>query len=100
MEQALAGLNWQGIQSTSDEAPGLLASVEPHLGAHHSPDLFHGQHALGKAVAGPIAPQQRAAAPAATKAQERLEHGHGQLQGAGDAPAQRGPGRPPKPFLG
>jgi hypothetical protein len=43
MEQALAGLNCQVIQATSDEAPGLLASVDRHLGAHHAPDLFHGQ---------------------------------------------------------
>src|SRR5215831_3038202 len=55
MEQALAGLNCQVIQSTSDEAPGLLAYVEHHLGAHHSPDLFHVQHELVKAVCGPMA---------------------------------------------
>lgn len=96
MEQALAGLNCQVIQSTSDEAPGLLAYVEHHLGAHHSPDLFHVQHELVKAVAGPLATKQRAAAKAATKAQERLAQGQGQLQGAGDAPAKRRPGRPPK----
>jgi hypothetical protein len=41
MEQALVGLTCRVIQSTSDEAPGLLAYVEQHLGAHHSPDLFH-----------------------------------------------------------
>ena len=41
MEQALAGLNCRVIQSTSDEAPGLLAYVEQRLGAPHSPDLFH-----------------------------------------------------------
>ena len=51
MEKALSGLNCQVIQSTSDEAPGLLAYVEHHLGAHHSPDLFHVQHELVKAVA-------------------------------------------------
>lgn len=96
MEQALAGLNCQVIQSTSDEAPGLLAYVEHHLGAHHSPDLFHVQHELVKAVCGPMATKQRAAAKAATEAQERLAQGHGQLQGAGDAPAKREPGRPPK----
>jgi len=45
-EKALAGLNCQGMQSTSDEAPGLLASVEHHLGAHHSPDLFQVQQEL------------------------------------------------------
>src|SRR3989440_7870840 len=98
MEQALSGLNCQVIQSTSDEAPGLLAYVEHHLGAHHSPDLFHVQHELVKAVSGPMATKQRAAAKAATAAQERLEQGQGPLQGAGDAPEKRGrvaPQRPP-----
>src|SRR2546422_9435613 len=41
MAPALAGLNCKVIQATSDEAPGLLAYVAHHLGAHHSPDLFH-----------------------------------------------------------
>ena len=44
LEQALAGLHCRVIQSTSDEAPGLLAYVEHYLEAHHSPDLFHVQH--------------------------------------------------------
>lgn len=96
MEQALAGLNCQVIQSTSDEAPGLLAYVAHHLGAHHSPDLFHGQHALVQAVSGPMAAKQRAAAKAATEAQERFEQGQRHVQGVGDAPQKRGPGRPPK----
>ena len=96
MEQALAGLNCQVIQSTSDEAPGLLAYVEHHLGAHHSPDLFHVQHELVKAVSGPMATKQRAAAKVASEAQARVEHMQGQLQGAGDAPHKRGPGRPPR----
>lgn len=96
MEQALAGLNCQVMQSTSDEAPGLLAYVEHHLGAHHSPDLFHVQHELVKAVSGPMATKQRAAAKAASEAQERVEHRQGQLQGTGDTPHKRGPGRPPR----
>jgi hypothetical protein len=96
MEQALAGLHGQVIQSTSEEAPGLLAYVEHHLGAHHSPDFFHVQHELVKAVGGPMATKQRAAAKAVAAAQEQLEQGQGQLQGAGDAPDKRGPGRPPK----
>src|SRR5262245_65644039 len=95
MEQALAGLNCQVMQSTSDEAPGLLAYVEHALGVHHSPDLFQVQHELVKAVCGPMATKQRAAGKAATEAQERRERGQAQLQGAGDAPAKRGPGRPP-----
>ena len=96
MEQALTGLNCKVIQSTSDEAPGLLAYVEHHLGAHHSPDLFHVQHELVKAVSGALATKQRAAEKAATEAQARLEQRQAQLQHPSDAPAKRGPGRPPK----
>jgi len=95
MEKALSGLHCQVMQSTSDEAPGLLAYVAHHLGAHHSPDLFHVQHELVKAVAGPMATKQRAAAKAACEAQERLEQVQGQLQESADAPHKRGPARPP-----
>jgi hypothetical protein len=91
METALAGLNCQVIQSTSDEAPGLLAYVEHHLGAHHSPDLFHVQHEWVKAVSGPLATKQRAAAKAASEVQERRAQVQGQLT---QAPHKRGPGRP------
>ena len=44
MEQALAGCNCRVIPSTSDEAPGLLAYVAHHLGAHHAPDICHVPH--------------------------------------------------------
>lgn len=82
MEQALKGLNCRVLQSTSDEAPGLLAYVANHLDAHHSPDLFHMQHELVKAVSGPLATKQRAAIKAVAEAQERLEQGqaHEQLE--------------------
>src|SRR5258705_2183492 len=94
MAPALAALNCQGIQSTSDEAPGLLAYVEHYLGAHHSPDLFHVQHELVKAVSGPMATKQRAASKAATEAQETLEQVQGQLQSAGGEPQNHRPGPP------
>jgi transposase len=96
MEQALSGLNCRVIQSTSDEAPGLLAYVEHHLGAHHSPDLFHVQHELSKAVSAPLAVKQRAAAKAVTQAEETLKRVHAALDNANGEPAQRGPGRPSK----
>ena len=96
MEQALAGLNCQVMQSTSDEAPGLLAYVEHHLGAHHSPDLFHVQHELSKAVSAPMALKQRAAAKAVTQAEETLKRVQEHLDKANDEPDKRGPGRPPK----
>ena len=96
MEPALAQLNCQGIQSTSDEAPGLLAYVEQYLEAHHSPDLFHGQHALSKAVSAPMATKERAAPKVVGEAREQLEQSQAYQQSAGDEPEQRGPGRPPK----
>src|SRR5215475_5533066 len=70
MEQALSGLNCRVIQSTSDEAPGLLAYVEQHLRAHHSPDLYHVQQELSKAVTAPLAVTPRAAAQAVAQAEE------------------------------
>ena len=96
MEQALSGLNCRVMQSTSDEAPGLLAYVEHHLGAHHSPDLFHVQHELSKAVSASMAVKQRAAAKAVTQAEETLKRVHAALDHANGEPAKRGPGRPPK----
>ena len=96
MAPALAQLNCHVIQSTSDEAPGLLAYVEHYLEAHHSPDLFHVQHELVKAVSGPMATKERAAHKAATEAQEQLEQMPTHLQPARNEPQKRGPGRPPK----
>ena len=96
MEQALSGLNCQVIQSTSDEAPGLLADVEHHLGAHHSPDLFHVQQELVKAASGPLATKQRAAAKAASEARERLEQASEPVDSPDGEPQKRGPGRPSK----
>jgi DNA-binding XRE family transcriptional regulator len=95
MAPALAALNCQVIQSTSDEAPGLLAYVEHPLGAHHSPDIFHVQHELVKAVSGPLATKQRAAIKAATAAQQRLDQAQGPLPGAGDEPQPQGPAHAP-----
>jgi hypothetical protein len=96
MAPALAQLNCRVIQSTSDEAPGLLAYVEHYLEAHHSPDLFHVQHELVKAVSGPMATKERVAHKAVTEAQEQLERLQTDPQNAGDEPEKRCPGRPPK----
>jgi Family of unknown function (DUF6399) len=96
MAPALAPLHGRVIQSTSDEAPGLLASVEHYLEAHHSPDLFHVQHELVTAVSGPMATKERAAHQAVTAAREQLARLQTNPPSAGDEPAKRGPGRPPK----
>jgi len=96
MAQALEGLNCRVIQATSDEAPGLLAYVAQHLGAPHSPDLFHVQHELSKAVTAPRAVKQRAAAKAVAQAEETLNRVQERLDYTNGEPVRRGPGRPPK----
>jgi Family of unknown function (DUF6399) len=70
--------------------------VEHYLEAHHSPDLFHVQHELVKAVSGPMATKERAAHKALSEARDQLEQVQAYQQSAGDEPAKRGPGRPPK----
>jgi len=96
MAPALAPLNCRVIQSTSDEAPGLLAYVEHYLEAHHSPDLFHVQHELVKAVSGPMATKERAAHKAVTEATEQLQRLQSDAKRAGDEPKERHSGRSPK----
>jgi hypothetical protein len=96
MAPALAPLNCRVIQSTSDEAPGLLAYVAHYLEAHHSPDLFHVQHELVKAVSGPMATKERAAHKAISEATEQLERLQTHSISTDDEPEKRGPGRPPK----
>src|SRR5262245_24460448 len=96
MERALSGLNCRVMQSTSDEAPGLLAYVEHHLGAHHSPDLFHVQHELSKAISAPLATKQRAAAKVVVQAEETRHRVQERVHTTPGEPYKRGPGRPPK----
>src|ERR1700745_1816268 len=91
MEPALAQFNCRVIQSTSDEAPGLLAYIEHYLEAHHSPDLFHVQHELVKAVSGPMATKERAAQKAVSEATEQLARLQSDPQSAGDEPAKHRP---------
>nr|AFS60661.1 unknown protein [bacterium symbiont of Theonella swinhoei pTSMAC1] len=96
MAPALQQLNCRVIQSTSDEASGLLAYVEHHLEAHHSPDLFHVQHEVSKAVCAPMATKERATDKAVIEAQEQLERVKAHLQSTHNEPGKCGPGRPPK----
>ena len=96
MAPALAQFNGRVIQSTRDEASGLLAYVAHDLEAHHSPDLFHVQHELVKAVSGPMATKERASHKALTATQEPLQRVQSDPPSADDEPEKRGPGRPPK----
>jgi hypothetical protein len=70
--------------------------VEHYLEAHHSPDVFHVQHELVKAVSGPMATKERAAHQAVTEAREQLERLQTAPESAGDEPEKRRPGHFPK----
>jgi hypothetical protein len=56
-------------QVTSDEAKALIAHAEKHLGAQHSPDLFHVQHETVQATGLALAGQTRRAHQAVADAQ-------------------------------
>ena len=85
------------IQWTSDEAPGLLAYVEHHLAARHSPDIFHVRHELGRAVS---APNSHRAAGCSIRPWPRrkrtLTRIHEHLARANDELRRRGPRRSPE----
>jgi hypothetical protein len=96
MAPALAQLNCEVMQSASDEAPGILASVAHQLGAHHSPDVFPVQHERSKAVCAPMATTERAAGKALTEAKEQRDHAQARRECTGNQAEKRSPGRPPK----
>jgi len=70
LDERLAGWSVTVIQVASDEAKALIAHAEGHLGAHHSPDLFHVQQDLVHATSLALAGQTRRAHQAATDAQQ------------------------------
>jgi hypothetical protein len=63
---------------------------------HRSPDLFHVQHELSKAVSAPLAAKQRAAAKVVVQAEETLQRVQERFHNTPGEPHKRGPGRPPK----
>jgi hypothetical protein len=73
LQTSLVGLKVTVIQGTSDGAPALHRHVEVELGAHHSPDLFHGQHEVSKATSLCLARKVQQAAAAVATAQTRCE---------------------------
>ena len=90
---AIEGLQVRVIQSTSDEAKGLVAHVRAGLGAHHSPDLFHGQQELSRATSVALAGQVRSAEQRVEGAQASVAHATEQARAW--AERTHGPGRPP-----
>ena len=61
LDQRLVGWSVTVCQVASDEAKALIAHAEQCLGVHHSPDLFHVQHATVQATSLMLANQTRSA---------------------------------------
>jgi len=73
MEASIDGLPIEIIQGTSDEAKALCRHIEKDLGAHQSPDLFHVQHTVSKAMSAPLARQVRTAEKAVEAAHKAVK---------------------------
>ncbi len=95
MKEAMAGLKVEVSQSTSDEGKGVVAYAEKLLGVHHSPDLFHVQQELSRAVAPAAAAKLRAGERAVDEAEKDLVAIRLEAKRYLDELASRGPGRPP-----
>jgi hypothetical protein len=90
--EGLAGLSVTVRQIVGDCAKGLVAHAQQGLGVPHSPDLFHAQHELTKALAPRLAAATREARRWLEQAQE---HQTATQEAAATAVTQpRGPGRP------
>ena len=93
LREATKGLPLKVIQSTSDEGKGIVRHTQEHLGAHHSPDVFHVQHELVKGTSVALRNRKKRAqkevAEAAAELNRKQELKQSYLTG------KRGRGRPP-----
>ncbi len=71
--QKLAALPVTVCQVTSDAAKAIIAHAEAHLGAHHSPDLFHVQYDTVRASSAALASQTTAAVRELEKSQQKID---------------------------
>lgn len=94
MQDALSDLPVSIIQVTSDEAKALKRHTKVELGAHHSPDLFHGLHEIGKGIFLPLSSQIDRAKEVHDKAVQEAQRLLKERQDLENQPRHR-PGRPP-----
>ena len=94
LQSALGELPVEVIEVTSDAAKGLCRHVKTDLGAHSSPDLFHVQHEVAKAMSLNLARQVKQAEQALAAATDERERAH-RTEAAYRAQCPRPLGRPP-----
>ncbi len=68
----LAPLPITVCQVVSDQAKALIHYAEVHLGAHHSPDLFHVQQETSRGLSLPLASQRRRVEERLSKTQAKV----------------------------
>ena len=91
--EATKDMKLKVIQSTSDEGKGILRHTREHLGAHHSPDLFHVQHELVKGTSVALRHRKKQAQKEVEEAKKELDR---RQEAKGTYLANKhGPGRPP-----
>lgn len=73
MDKRLENLPVTVAQVTSDGAKALIKYTEQHLGAHHSPDLFHVQQEISRASSAPLRAKVKQAQSVADKSASALE---------------------------
>lgn len=92
VQESLAGLNVELLQVVGDGASALRALAVDMLGLPKVDDLWHGQSAVTKTTAGPLAAQVQQATTALTEAREAQEEVDQDRASYEQKP--RGPGRP------
>jgi hypothetical protein len=73
MDHVLGTLPVTVVQCTSDEAKALITHAHTHLGAHHSPDIFHVQQEVSRATSFALSSQTRAAETNLDKCRENTQ---------------------------
>jgi len=89
IEQGTAGLPVTVLLLCGDQAKGIIACAHNELGAHHLPELFHGQRDLCRPLMGPLERQKEAAQKELRRAQALLQTYLAEASGAGDGPEPR-----------
>src|ERR1019366_7055070 len=73
IERSTTGLNVTVLLLCSDQAKAIIACAYNELGAHHLPELFHGQRDLCRPLMGPLERQKESAQKELQQAQTLLE---------------------------
>ena len=94
MRESLFDLPVSIVQVTSDEAKGILSHTKAELGAHHSPDLFHGLREINKGIFPSLSSKIKQAQKACDKAEQETLH-HLENRRKWESQPKHGPGRPP-----